>query len=193
MASKSLRSRHGWNLAFVLIFLALALMGCVKQTGSDAPSPSTTGETSTPSLSLAGDAQNNLMIMAIEENGYAHLFAFDPSKSKLTRLTSGEWNDITPALSPDGKFIAFASNRSGHWDIYEIILQTGEVKRLTDTPEYDSSPTWSPDMAWIAYETYQNGNLDIALLSLSDTSQKPILLTSGPSSNHSPVWSPNGR
>ncbi len=133
------------------------------------------------------------MILSIEENGYAHLFTYDPAISKLTRLTSGDWNDITPALSPDGKFIAFASNRSGHWDIYELIVQTGEVKQLTNTPEYDSSPAWSPDMAWIAYETYQTGNLNIAILSLSDASQKPILLTSGPSSNHSPVWSPNGR
>ncbi len=136
---------------------------------------------------------NNVMILSIEENGYAHLFAYDPATAKLTRLTSGDWNDITPALSPDERFIAFASDRNGHWNLYELVIQTGEVKQLTNTPEYDSSPTWSPDMAWIAYETYLDGHLQIAILSLNNAGQDPIVLTSGPSSNHSPAWSPNGR
>ncbi len=133
------------------------------------------------------------MILSIEENGYAHLFAYTPGKLSLTRLTSGNWSDVTPALSPNGKTIAFASNRGGFWDIFTLDLASGQVSQLTNTPEYDSSPTWSPDSAWIAFETYQKGNLDIAILSLTNPGAQPILLTDDPASDHSPAWSPDGR
>ena len=133
------------------------------------------------------------MILSIEENGYAHLFAYIPGKLRFTRLTSGEWSDITPSISPDGKSVAFASNRGGYWDIYTLDLQSGQVSQLTNTPEYDSSPSWSPDLAYIAYESYRNGSLDIAILSLTNPGQKPIILTDDPASDYSPAWAPNGR
>ncbi len=129
----------------------------------------------------------------MEENGYAHLFEYDPSAASLTRLTSGSSSDITPALAPDGRTLAFASNRGGYWDLYLLDITSGQVSQLTDTPAYDASPSWSPDMAWIAYETYQDGHLDIAIQSLTDLRQPPVLLTDDAAADHSPSWSPNGR
>jgi TolB protein len=133
------------------------------------------------------------VLLSIEEYGYAHLFAYSPSSGVLTRLTWGRWSDIAPALSPDAKSIAFASNRDGFWDLYRMDLQTAAVTRLTDSPEFDGSPTWSPDLAWLAYETYNNGHLDIGLLPLTGGSEKPVLLTDDAASDHSPAWAPNGR
>lgn len=133
------------------------------------------------------------MILAMEEDGYSHLFGYSPAKAKLVRLTYGPWNDVTPGLSPDGKRIAFASNRGGHWDLYVLELQSGQTTQLTNTPEFDSSPTWSPDSAWLAYETYQNGNLQIAILSLTKPGDQPVLLSNDAASDHSPSWAPNGR
>ncbi len=133
------------------------------------------------------------IIISMDENGYAHLFAYDPSTANLTRLTSGSWNDVTPALSPDGKSLAFASNRSGFWDIYRLDLSSAQVSQVTNTQAYDSSPCWSPDMAWIAFETYQDGHLDIAIQSMTDLSQPPVLLTDDAAADHSPAWSPDGR
>jgi TolB protein len=142
-----------------------------------------------PSL---GDFQDTI-ILSIEENGYSHLFAYIPGKLQLTRLTEGDWNDITPSVSPDGKLLAFASNRNGHYDIYTLDLTTAEVKQITDTLEYDASPTWSPDLAWIAYETYKNDNLEIAIHSLTDPTKADVMLTEDPAADYSPVWAPNGR
>lgn len=133
------------------------------------------------------------MILSLEESGYAHLFIYDPARGALTRLTSGNWDDVTPALSPDGKSIAFASNRDGYWDIFWLDLASGQVDQVTNTPEYDSSPTWSPDMAWIAYETYHDGHLEIAIRSMTDLGQAPALLTDDAAANHSPSWAPDGR
>lgn len=188
------RSRGALDLIFIVILLS-SLTGCGQRvTSTQSPASSPTLE-SIPTVAPTFPAaeQNDVMLLSIEENGYAHLFAYDPGKLSLTRLTSGEWSDITPALSPDGKSVAFASDRGGHWDLYTLELENGQISQLTNTPEYDSSPTWSPDKAWIAYETYQNDQLQIAILSLTDSNSKPILLTDGSSSNHSPAWSPDGR
>ncbi len=133
------------------------------------------------------------MILSIEENGYAHLFAYIPAQLTLTRLTSGQWSDTDPALSPDGKRIAFASNRDGFWNLYTLDIPSGKITQLTNDHNYNAAPTWSPDLAWIAYETYQNGNLQIALLSLTNPGKQPVILTDDSSSNHSPAWAPNGR
>ena len=73
----------------------------------------------------------------------------------LTRLTAGDWDDITPAASPDGEKIAFASNRNGFWDLYLLDLSSGDVTQLTDTPEYEGAPTWSPDGSFLAFEAYE--------------------------------------
>jgi len=86
-----------------------------------------------------------LVLFSIEENGHAHLFAYIPNEMPLTRLTNGDWDDITPAPSPDGKSIAFASNRFGYWDLYLMELSNGKLTRLTDTPQYEAAPSWSPD------------------------------------------------
>jgi hypothetical protein len=64
-----------------------------------------------------------IVIFSFEEDAYAHLFMYAPEKMPLTRITSGDWDDITPAPSPDGEKIAFASNRSGFWDLYLLDLE----------------------------------------------------------------------
>jgi len=111
----------------------------------------------------------------------------------LTRITDGDWNDVAPALSPDRKQLAFASDRNGFWDLYVMQLNTADVTQITNTPEYDSAPSWSPDGQWLAFETYVNDNLEISVVSVNDRSQPMIPLTQNPASDHSPAWAPDGR
>jgi len=184
------------RLAEMILVLAVLVSGC----GRAAPeaqtvTPARVFETATsqPVTPISIPGSQDAIILSLEENGYSHLFLYIPQVLHLTRLTYGEWNDTTPALSPDGRRLAFASDRDGFWDLYVLDLLTGEVTRLTNTPQYDSSPTWSPDLAWIAFETYHNGHLDIAILSLSDSAQEPILLSDDPAADHSPAWAPDGR
>ncbi len=161
---------------------------------SATPIPKITQETPIPSAFL----KKGLMILSLMEADRAHLFAYQPEISDwsmglpLTRLTNGPWDDIQPAFSPDGKELAFVSNRNGYWDIYLLELSTGLVSRLTDSLEYDGYPTWSPDGLWLAYESYVDENLDI-FIRPSDLSQAPIRLTSHPAADTAPAWSPDGR
>src|SRR5512134_3308851 len=134
-----------------------------------------------------------VVIFSYEEDGYAHLFAYIPEKMPLTRLTYGNWDDITPSPSPDGENIAFASNRNGFWDLYLLNLESGDVTQLTNTPEFEGAPTWSPDGTFMAFEVYENENLNIVIGPATDPLSNPISLTTSSASDHSPAWAPDGR
>jgi dipeptidyl aminopeptidase/acylaminoacyl peptidase len=90
---------------------------------------------------------------------YSHLTVFDVDTKKAEALTSGSFDDSAPAWSPDGKSIAFVSNRAPDPDrsedsnIYVIEARAGAAPRqVTTYPGRDGGrPAWSPDGARIAY------------------------------------------
>lgn len=61
------------------------------------------------------------------------------------QVTRGLAVDSMPHLSPDGKKIIFASNKTGNWDIWTFHFETGEQVQLTTDPADDFDPKWSPD------------------------------------------------
>jgi TolB protein len=164
-----------------------------------------------------------MIILAQDEGGSSQLFAYHPQSQPLTRLTAGPWSHIHPAISPDGRTLAFSSNQGGQWDLYTLNLASGELTRLTNTPEYDGAPSWSPDGQWIVYETYWTEltqaeptpteasqsdspqvtlqtpatleSLELFILPVSGSTEnaKPIRLTNDPASDYAPAWSSNGR
>jgi TolB protein len=164
---------------------------------SPTPSPS---PTSTPfAFQISSDF--GTLFLAIQEGIHSHLFAYRPVLKEendqftalpLTRLTSGDHQDITPALNTEGTKLAFASNRNGVWDIFILNLENGELTQFTDSKEYEAHPTWSPDGNWLAYEAYQNDNLEIIIRDIRKENA-PINLTNHPSTDHSPSWSGEGR
>ncbi len=183
------------KIFYASIVISLLVAGCAQTSAVATPTPfptfALTSTNAAPAIEYKGGG--NLAFLSIEENGYAHIFAYDPKDLPLTRITTGNWSDIAPALSPDHTRIAFASNRNGFWDLYVMSLQTGAVTQITDTPEYDSAPSWSPDSQWLAFETYTNDNLEISVVSVNDRAQPIVPITQDPASDHSPVWAPDGR
>ncbi len=177
-----------------LILLAAILAACSQPLSS--PTETLSANTPQPTEAVTStsipDAQD-IVLLSTEENGYAHLFFYIPQQLPLTRLTYGEWDDVSPALSPDGTQVAFASNRDGPWDLYILTLENGEISRVTNSPNYEASPSWSPDNQWLAFEIYLDENLEIAIVSLKNGDQDPIPLTEDPSADHSPAWAPDGR
>ncbi len=82
-----------------------------------------------------------------------------PRESVLKRLTSNAGLTTQPAISPDGKLLAYSSDRGGDGDL-EIWVQPttgGNPLRLTHIPADDHEPTFSPDSTRIAFRSERNG------------------------------------
>ncbi|MFI5381712.1 MAG: TolB family protein [Tepidisphaerales bacterium] len=71
--------------------------------------------------------------------------------SSVVQLTSDPADDAQPVFSPDGKRIAFASNRAGAWDIYLMDIDGKSVQQVTSGNAQKMHPSFSPDGARLAY------------------------------------------
>ena len=150
----------------------------------------------------------------LDELGYldrrrTHLYVFDLSKKSLTQVTSGDFDDTEPAWSPDGKLLAFTSNRSTpdpdatyNTDIWTVSATNTDkgahVTQITTNPGADSSPTWSPDGKSVAYVTMLDPKLfDYATkhLAISPAAGGPakVLTLSLDRNVSAPRFSPDGQ
>jgi dipeptidyl aminopeptidase/acylaminoacyl peptidase len=93
-----------------------------------------------------------------EANGYRAAVWVAPldGSGEPRQLTSGARSDSSPRWSPDGRWLAFVSNRDGkdedaHSELYVLPANGGEPRRLTDDREGVESIAWSPDSRRIAF------------------------------------------
>ncbi|MBO4207266.1 VWA domain-containing protein [Micromonospora echinofusca] len=108
------------------------------------------------------------------------------------RLVGGPGSVDQPALSPDGRRVAFTSDRAGNADIWLVGTDGSGLRRLTDHPAADSWPTWSPDGTRIAFGSTRDdpaGDIHV----VPATGGTPVRVTDGPAADTQPAWSPDGR
>ena len=135
-----------------------------------------------------------------------HVHVYDVGKKTSVQVTSGPFDDASPAWSPDGRSIAFVSNRtlpdpdrSQNTDIFVVPAREGEVPRAVATgPGEDSAPCFSPDGQWIAYVAGDDpkdlwyGASHVALAPVAGGASRP--LTAALDRNvASPRFTPDGR
>ena len=78
------------------------------------------------------------------------------SGGSAQRVTfSGNYN-ISPAVSPDGRWLAYISRVGGAFKLHVMDLENGQVSAITDTSE-DESPSFAPNSRLIVYATKQGG------------------------------------
>jgi len=92
-----------------------------------------------------------------------HLYVFNLKERKTRQITFGDYDDSEPAWSPDGKSIAFTSNRTTepdsnfNSDIWVVAADSADpaksLVQVTTSPAEDSAPSWSPDGKTIAFVT----------------------------------------
>jgi WD40 repeat protein len=112
-----------------------------------------------------------------------------PARTELPWLLAG---DGDPAVSPDGRRIAFSSARNGNREIYVADATTGEVRRLTASRRLDDrKPAWSPDGRRIAWQAGAPGRAADVFVMRADGARKRRLV-GGPSDDIDPAWSPDG-
>jgi serine/threonine protein kinase len=107
---------------------------------------------------------------------------------ELTQLTFDSGLTTDPSLSPDGKLVAFASDRAGegNLDIWMQQIGTGEARRFTQDPADESEPTFSPDGARVAFRSEREGG---GIYAVSTVGGDPRLIAAR---GRRPRFSPDG-
>src|SRR5260370_1246092 len=79
------------------------------------------------------------------------LWLVDAQGGVARHLTMHEKHDYNPVFSPDGKSIAFSSNRHGSYDVFVVPVQGGKPARLTYDSADDHPTGWSPDSQHVLF------------------------------------------
>jgi dipeptidyl aminopeptidase/acylaminoacyl peptidase len=96
----------------------------------------------------------------------SNLWIVDIDGTRIRELTHGNWRDFSPAWSPDGKKIAFLSDRDGTTQIHVLWLDTREVAQLTHLERPPQGLTWSPDGKNLAFTLFLPDNKPILSVKL---------------------------
>jgi serine/threonine-protein kinase len=90
------------------------------------------------------------------------------------------------ALSRDGRWIAFDSDRRGNYDIWKIPATGGQPVQLTNDPAGDHVQSWSPDGSELVFHSFRTGNRDVFTMRADGTGVRQV--TNSPESEANPVW-----
>jgi len=107
------------------------------------------------------------------------------------QVTFGEKRDVDPAVSPDGNHLAYASDRTGSFNIFMITFGSAGNLQLTQGKKDDRHPTWSPDSKKIIFSSKRTGSGDLYEMAC-DGSAGFLQLTDREDIESSPCYEPKG-
>ena len=136
------------------------------------------------------------------KNGKTDIYSCDLKTGKATCLTDDYYDDEEPSFSPDGKFIAFSSDRPisssedsvdyeyGHYNLYLYDLSLQKITPLTENQGNNTSPDWSPDGKRLCFVSDRNGVYNLYVMDLDTSLVFPV--TNVLSGCFAPSWSKDG-
>ncbi len=121
-----------------------------------------------PSISADG---TRLVFASTQHRPTSDIYIKSTDSRVVTQLTNDPADDAMPALSPDGSKIAFASNRSGNWDLYVMPATGGKAVQVTSDSADEVQPSWSPDGTQLVFARAgaSSGRWELWVTSLQST------------------------
>jgi acylaminoacyl-peptidase len=90
----------------------------------------------------------------MKDKRHSNLWVVNADGSEHRPLTTGNFNDSSPRWSPDGRQLAYLSNRDGAPQIYRRWMDTGQTARLTTLTAPPAGLAWSPDGKWLSFTAH---------------------------------------
>ncbi len=121
---------------------------------------------------------------------HGEIFTAPTEEGELRQLTDSPARDKDPNYSPDGKWVAFVSDRSGREEIYVVASDgAGEAQKITDHDTLKNALAWSPNSKELAFTASDN-----KLRKYNFDSKQTVELAASKYGNlNAPVWSPDGK
>jgi eukaryotic-like serine/threonine-protein kinase len=112
-----------------------------------------------------------------------------PPAERFVSSTRSDWN---PQYSPDGRHLAFESNRTGQSAVWMSDADGSNlVEVFSRAGRHSGTPRWSPDSQRLAFDSSAEGSFDIYVI--RPGSREPVRLTADPADDAIPSWSPDGQ
>ena len=125
-----------------------------------------------------------------DRGGGPQIYRVPSAGGQAERVTfSGSYN-ISPALSPDGRTLAYINRNGSAFRLTTLDLANGIVQTLSDTVD-DESPSFAPNGRLLVFATRAQGR-DVLMTTTLDGKIKTRLLSSG-ADMREPAWGPFGR
>jgi len=150
--------------------------------------PGWTGDFLWPKLSPDGTQ----LVVSILANDEQHIWIKQLDRGPLPRLTFAGTLNYRPAWTPDGRAVAFVSDRGDDSDLYVRRADgSGQAELLLDEEQYIWEVTYSPDGEWLVYRVGGGGGRDLYARRMEADSAVALMATGYDET--SPAVSPNGR
>jgi Tol biopolymer transport system component len=180
-----MRRRAFWVIGIVV--LAALASSCAGDTGAG-PARNLivfSSDRALPPRSEAGDFDTRRL----------DLYLMNADGSHVKRLTRNFLTDVFPAVSRDGKKVAFTRDLHGYAQVFIMDLRNRKVRMLTHAHANSGLPAWSPDGRLIAFATDRNAPNEgdgIWVMNADGSAQRPVTRNLRSANDAWPSWAPDG-